>query len=88
MNVNKNMHVGLGRQLEKAKTILAEEDVTTDYSAPCAHELPKENSSLAALGIRKYLSCRGLIIRQNINPKDLFFFCMHTAIFKIIWHIL
>ena len=33
---NKTMHVGLGRQLMEAEAILAEEDVPTDYSPPCA----------------------------------------------------
>ena len=41
--VNKNMHVGLGRQLKEAKTILAEEDVLIYCSPPCTQELPEEN---------------------------------------------
>ena len=41
--VNKNMHVGLGRQLKEAKAILAEEDVPIDCSLPCTQELPEEN---------------------------------------------
>ena len=40
---NKNMHVGLGRQLQEAKAILAEEDVPIDCSPPCTQELPEEN---------------------------------------------
>ena len=40
--VNKNMHVGLGRQLKEAKAILAEEDVPIDCSPPCMQELPEE----------------------------------------------
>ena len=41
--VNKNMHVGLWKQLKEAKAILAEEDVPIDCSPPCTQELPKEN---------------------------------------------
>ena len=32
VNVNKNMHVGLGRQLKEAEAILAEQDVPIDCS--------------------------------------------------------
>ena len=39
--VNKNMHVGLGRQLKETKAILAEEDVPIDCSALCTQELPE-----------------------------------------------
>ena len=42
--VNKNMHVGLGRQLKEAKAILVEEDVPINCSPPCTQELPAENS--------------------------------------------
>ena len=38
-DVNKNMHVGLRRQLKEAKAILAEEDVPIDCSPPCTQEL-------------------------------------------------
>ena len=42
--MNKNMHVGLARQLKKAEAILAEEDVPIDCSPPCTQELPEEIS--------------------------------------------
>ena len=53
--VNKNVHVGLRRQLKEAKTIPAEEDVPIDCSPPCTQELSKENFPeavlLATLGV-------------------------------------
>ena len=67
--VNKNMHVGLGRQLKEAKAILAQEDVLIDCSPPCTQEPPKENFLevvlLDTLGVRKCYSCKGQIIRKN-----------------------
>ena len=33
--VNKNMHVGLGRQLKEAKAVQEEEDVPIESSPPC-----------------------------------------------------
>ena len=50
VNVNRNMHVGLGRKLKKAKAILAEEDVSIDCSPPCTQELPKENFLEVVMG--------------------------------------
>ena len=43
--VNKNMHVGLGRQLKEAEAILAEEDGPIDFSPPCTQEFPRDCSS-------------------------------------------
>ena len=60
VNISKNMHVGLGRQLKEAKAILAEEDIPINCSPPCTQELPEENFPevflLATLGVRK---CHG-----------------------------
>ena len=42
-SVNKNIHIGLGRQLKEAEAILAEEAVPLDCSPPCSQELPQEN---------------------------------------------
>ena len=60
--LNKNMHVGLGRQLKEAKAILTEEDLPIDCSPPCTQELPEENFPevvlLATLGIRKCHGCK------------------------------
>ena len=40
----RNIHVGLGRQLQEAKSILAEDDDTpTESSPPSSQELPAEN---------------------------------------------
>ena len=54
-SVNKHMHVGLGRQLKEAESILAEEDVPIDSSPACSQELPEENFPevvlLAVLGV-------------------------------------
>ena len=67
--MNKNFHIGLGRQLKEAEAILAEEDVPIDCSPPCSHELPQENFLeivfLAALGVRKCHCCKGQILKQN-----------------------
>ena len=75
VNVNKNMHVGLGKQLKEAKAVLAEEDVPIDCSPPCTQEFPEENFSevvlLATFGVRKCHGCKGQIIRKNCQPpKD------------------
>ena len=80
-SVNKNMHVGLARQLKEAEAILAEEDVPIDYSPPCTQELPVENFPevvlLAALGIRKCHGCKGQIIKKLPAPQR--FGCLHAG---------
>ena len=77
LNVNTNMHVGLGRQLKEAEATLAEEDVPIDCSPPYTQEQPKENFLevlLATLGVRKCHGCKGQIIRKNCQLlKDLVF---------------
>ena len=57
-NAYKTVHVGLRRQLQEAKLILADEnaDVPIDCSPPCGQELPEENfpeAVLTGLGVRK-----------------------------------
>ena len=76
--MNKHLPVGLGRQLNKAEAILAEEDVPIDCFPPCTQELPEENFPevvvLATLGVRKCHGCKGQIIKKNCQPpKDLVF---------------
>ena len=72
--VNKNIHVGLGRQLKEAEAIMAEEDVPIECSPPCTQELPEENFLeavlLATLCVRKCHGCKGKIIRKIAShPK-------------------
>ena len=78
MNVNKNMHVVLGRQLKEAKAILAQEDVPIDFSPPCTQELPEENVPevvlITALGVRKCHGCKLQTIRTNCSPQKIWFF--------------
>ena len=66
--VNKNMYVGLGRQLKEAKAIFAEEDVLS----PHTQEMPEENFPevvlLALFGVRKCHGCNGQIIRKIASP--------------------
>ena len=80
--MNKNIRIGLGRQLKEAEAILAEEDVPFDCSPPCSQELPQENLPevvlLAALGVRKCHGCKGQILKQNCQPPKEFFFCMQA----------
>ena len=76
--MNKNIHIGLGRQLKEAEAIWAEEDMPIDCSPPCSQELPQENFTevvlLAALGVRKCHCCKGEILKQNCQPpKDMVF---------------
>ena len=77
-SVNKNMHVGPGRQLKKAEAILADEDVSINYSPPCTQEIPEENFPevvlLATLGVRNCHGCKGQIMKKIASPKDLVFF--------------
>ena len=78
VNVNKTMHVGLGRQLKEAKVILTEEDAPSDCFPPCRQELPKGNFLevvlLAALGVRKCHSCKGQLIEKSSNPQKIWVF--------------
>ena len=71
--MNKNMYVGLGRQLKEAKAILAEEYVPIDCSPPCTQTLPEENFPevilLATLGVRKCHGCKGQIIKKIASPQ-------------------
>ena len=61
------LHVGLGRQLHEAKSILSEEnsDVHIDCFPPCGQEPPEENFPevvfLAGLGVIKCHGCKGKI---------------------------
>ena len=61
----RNIHVDLGRQLQKAKSVIAEEnaEVPIEWSPPCRQEPPEENFSeivpLASLGVRKCYRCKG-----------------------------
>ena len=63
-NVYKTLYVGLGRQLQEVKSILADEnaDVPIDCSPPCGQELPEsflEAVLLVGFGVRKCHGCRG-----------------------------
>ena len=76
------MHVGLGRQLQEAKAILAQEDMPIDCSPSCTQELPEENFPevvlLATLGVRKCQGFKGQIIRKNCQPPIDLVFCMQA----------
>ena len=76
-SVNKNMQVGLGRQLKEAEAILAEELVPIDCSPPCTQELPEENFLevvlLDALGVRKCHGCKGQIVKKIASPPKIWF---------------
>ena len=70
--MDKNIHVGLRRQLQEAEANMAEEDGPLDCSSPCTQELPEENFPevvlLATLGVRKCHGCKGQIIKKNCQP--------------------
>ena len=77
-SVNKNMHIGLARQLNESEAVLAEENVQIDCSPPYTQELPEENFPevvlLSTLGVRKYHGCKGQIMKKITSPpKDLVF---------------
>ena len=81
--MNKNMYVGLGRQIKEAKAILTEEDVPIDCSPPCTQELPEENfpeAVLANLDVRECHGCKGQIIQKKLPAPQRFGFLHESSL--------
>ena len=74
-SVNKNIHIGLRKQLKEADAIVAENDVPIDCSRPHSQELPQENFPqvvlLAALDVRKRHGCKREILKQKCLPPKI-----------------
>ena len=86
-SVNKNIHIGLGRQLKEAEGILAEKDVPIDCSPPCSQELLQENFPevvlLAALGVWKCHGCTGKYWNKIASPPRIWFFAFRLLNMEI-----
>ena len=87
-NVYKIMHVCLGRQLQEAKLILADEnaDAPIDCSPPCGQEPPQKNFPeviiLAGLGVGKCHGCGGNLKKKCSPQKDFEFHMQELCIWK------